>query len=82
MYNMLREEVPKSKDTLEKRMQVVITSGVSDKLRRAMLFSSNCVYRNKFFSGMPTRPFAILYIMHCLASFLQLNTDLEHIGYA
>ena len=31
--NMLREEVPKSNGTWEKRIQVVITSGVRDKVR-------------------------------------------------
>ena len=43
---MLRVEVPKSNGTWEKRIQVVITSGVRDKVRQGMLFSSNCVYRN------------------------------------
>ena len=32
---------------LGKRIQVVITSGVRDKVRQGMLFSSNCVDRNK-----------------------------------
>ena len=47
IYNMLREGVPKSKGTLKKRIQVVITSGVRDKVRQGMLFSSNCVYRDE-----------------------------------
>ena len=47
IYNMLREGVPKSNGTWKKRIQVVITSGVRDKVRQGMLFSSNCVYRNK-----------------------------------
>ena len=68
MYNMLREEVPKSNDTLEKRMQVVITSGVSDKLRQAMLFSSNCVYRNKFFFFWYTHLAICYFIYHALFS--------------
>ena len=51
IYNMLREGVPKSNGTWEKRMQVVITgtSGVRDKVRQGMLLSSNCVYRNEIF---------------------------------
>ena len=32
---------------LKKRIQVVITSGMRDMIRQGMLFSSNCVYRNK-----------------------------------
>ena len=49
IYNMLREGVPKSNGTWEKRIQVVITSGVRDKVRQGMLLSSNCVYRNEIF---------------------------------
>ena len=33
----------------EKRIQVVITYGVRDKVRQGMLLSSNCVYRNYIF---------------------------------
>ena len=44
--NTLREEVPKSNGTWEKRIQVVITSGVRNKVRQGMLFSRNCVYLN------------------------------------
>ena len=29
------------------------------------------------FAGIPTKPFAILYIMHSLASFLQSDGDLH-----
>ena len=47
IYNMLRERVPKSNGSWEKRIQVIITSGVRDKVRQGMLFCSNCVYRNK-----------------------------------
>ena len=47
IYNMLREGVPKSNGTWEKRIQVVITSGVWDKVTQGMLFSSNCVYRDE-----------------------------------
>ena len=39
--NMLREGVPKSNGTWEKRIQVVITSGVRDTVRQGMLFSSD-----------------------------------------
>ena len=39
IYDMLREGVPKSNGTWEKRIQVVLLHG--------MLFSSNCVYMNK-----------------------------------
>ena len=49
---MLREGVPKSNHsngTWGKRIQVVITSGVRDKVRQGMLLSSNCVYRNEIF---------------------------------
>ena len=46
IYNMLREGVPKSNGTWEK-IQVVITSGVRDKVRQGMLLSSNCVYGKK-----------------------------------
>ena len=49
IYNMLREGVPKSNGTWEKRIQVVITSGVRDKVGQGMLLSSNCVYRNEIF---------------------------------
>ena len=37
IYNMLREGVPKSNGIWEKRIQVVVTSGVRDKLRQGML---------------------------------------------
>ena len=43
---MLREGVIKSNDTWKKRIQVVITSGVGDKVGQGMLLSSDCVYRN------------------------------------
>ena len=33
IYNMLREVVPKSNGIWEKRIQVVVTSGVRDKVR-------------------------------------------------
>ena len=39
IYNMLREGVPKSNGTWEKRIQVVITFGVREKVRQGMLFS-------------------------------------------
>ena len=47
IYNMLREGVPKSNGTWKKELQMTITSGVRDTVRQGMLFSSNCVYRNK-----------------------------------
>ena len=34
---------------LGKKIQVVFTSGVRDKVRQRMLFSSNCVYWNEIF---------------------------------
>ena len=43
IYNMLREGVPKSNGTWEKSIQVVVTSGVRDKVRQGMLLSSDCV---------------------------------------
>ena len=43
IYNMLREGVPKSNGIWEKRIQVVVTSGVRDKVRQGMLLSSDCV---------------------------------------
>ena len=46
---MLREGVPKSNGTWEKRIQVVITSGVRDKVGQGMLLFSDCVYRNEIF---------------------------------
>ncbi len=49
IYNMLREGVPKSNGTWEKRIQVVITSGLRDKVEQGMLLSSDCVYRNDIF---------------------------------
>ena len=61
----------------EKRIQVVITSGGRDKVRQGMLFSSNCVYRNNVFASIPTNPFAILYVVHSLASFLRSDMDLH-----
>ena len=36
-YNMLREGVPKSNGIWEKRIQVVVTSGVRDKVRRGIV---------------------------------------------
>ena len=47
----------------EKRIQVVITSGLRDKVRQEMLFFSNYFYRNKMcLLVYPLdRPFAILY---------------------
>ena len=41
IYNIIEGE--RSKVEWEKRIQVVITSGVRDKVRQGMLFSSNCV---------------------------------------
>ena len=49
IHNMLREGVPKWNGTWEKRIQVVITSGVMDKVRQGMLLSCDCVYRNEIF---------------------------------
>ena len=50
IYNMLRDGVLKSNGTWEKRIQVVVTSGVRDKeVRQGMLLSSNSVYRNEIF---------------------------------
>ena len=49
IYNMLREGVPKSNGTWEKRIKVVITSGVMDQVRQGMFLSSDCVYRNEIF---------------------------------
>ena len=43
IYNMLREGVPKSNGIWEKRIQVVVTSGVRDNVRQGMLLSSDCV---------------------------------------
>ena len=42
---MLTEGVPKSNGTWEKGIQVVITSGVRDKIGQGMLLSSDCVYK-------------------------------------
>ena len=46
IYNVLREGVPKSNGIWEKRIQVVVTSGVRplrDNVRQGMLLSSDCV---------------------------------------
>ena len=43
IYNMWKEGVPKSNGIWEKRIQVVVTSGVRDKVRQGMLLSSDCV---------------------------------------
>ena len=43
IYNMLREGVSKSNGIWEKRIQVVVTSGVRDNVRQGMLLSSDCV---------------------------------------
>ena len=44
IYSMLREGVPKSNGIWEKkRIQVVVISGVRDKVRQGMLLSSDCV---------------------------------------
>ena len=43
IYNMLREGVTKSNGIWEKRIQVVVTSGVRDKVRQGMLLSRDCV---------------------------------------
>ena len=43
IYNMLREGVPKSNGIWEKIIQMVVTSGVRDKVRQGMLLSSDCV---------------------------------------
>ena len=42
VYNMLREGVPKSNGTWEKRIQVVITSGVRGRTRN-VAFESLCL---------------------------------------
>ena len=44
---MLTEVVPKSNGIWEKRIRVVIISGMTNKVRQGMLFSSKCIYRNK-----------------------------------
>ena len=78
---MLRERVPKSNGTC-KKIQVVITSGMWAMVRQGMLFSSKCVYRNKIcFAGMSTKPFAILYIIYSLASFLWSDRNLHPNGW-
>ena len=46
---MLREGVPKSNGTWEKRIHVVMTSGVRNKVGQGMLLSIDCVYRNEIF---------------------------------
>ena len=56
---------------------MVITSGVRDKVRQGMLVSNNYVYSKICFCGIPTKPFAIVYIMHSLASFLRLDRDIN-----
>ena len=43
IYNMLREGVPMSNGIWEKRIQVVVTSGVRDKVRQGVMLSSDCV---------------------------------------
>ena len=43
IYNTLGEGVPKSNGIWEKRIQVVVTSGVRDNVRQGMLLSSDCV---------------------------------------
>ena len=79
-YNTLREGVPKLNGTWEKRiqLQVVITSGVRDKVRQGMLFSSNCVYRNKmFFTLIHThttcKKFACIVIWGCCTTKVKLE---------
>ena len=47
IYDMLREGVLKSNVLGEKRIQVVVTSGVLDKVRQGMLLFGNSVYRNE-----------------------------------
>ena len=42
IYNMLREGVPKSNGTWGKRIQVVTTSGVRDRVAQGILLSSDC----------------------------------------
>jgi len=43
IYNMLGEGVLKSNGIWEKRIQVLVTSGMRDKVRQGMLLSSDCV---------------------------------------
>ena len=43
IYNMLGEGVLKSNGIWEKRIQVLVTSGMRDKVRQGMLLSSECV---------------------------------------
>ena len=75
IYNILREGVPKSNGAWEKTIQVVITSGVRDKIRQGMLFS-NFVYRNKIcFVGIPTKPFVVL-LNHVKADYW--NTEQQY----
>ena len=52
-----------SNGTLEKRIQVVITSGMRDKIGQEML---------------PTRSLAILYIIHSFAVFLFIITFIHY----
>ena len=75
---------PKVEWYLGKLVQVVITSGVKDKVRQGMLFSSNCVYRNKIcFCRYTHKAFAILYnIMPRLASFLRTDRALHPNGWS
>ena len=49
----------------EKRIQVVITSGLE-----CCFLVTVFTGMRYLFAGIPTRPFAILYIMHSFASFL------------
>ena len=49
IYNMLREGLPKSNGAWKKRIQVVITYGVRDKVGQGIFLSSDCVYRNDIF---------------------------------
>ena len=57
-------------------MQVVITSGVTDNVRQGFLVTVFTGLRYVF-AGIPTKSFAILYIMHSLASFLRSDRDLH-----
>ena len=44
IYILLKEAVPKSNCTWGKRIQVVVTYGLRDKIRQGMLFSNDYVY--------------------------------------
>ena len=57
IYNMLREGIPKSNGTWGKRIQVVITSGVRDKVGKECCFLVTVFTGMRYlFVGIPTRP--------------------------